>query len=307
MNPVYIKALPVVLLIALALVPGWAKAGDEAQAAFASPDQAVDALIAANRADNEKELLKILGPQAKNLLMSGDPIADANDRKRFVAAYDAAHSLQRADDGKIVLIVGLKKWPMPIPLVHRSDGWRFDTAAGEQEILDRRIGRNEADVIEVCRAYVEAQMEYAEEHVLPDGTHEYAQQFLSRPGKHDGLYWPVGPGQPESPLGPLIASARADGYAGGGHKHQPYHGYFYRILTSQSAKASGGAVNYIANGHMIKGFALLAFPAKYGDSGIMTFMVNQDGIVQEKDLGPNTAKLAMQIKAYSPDASWKLP
>jgi hypothetical protein len=199
---------------------------------------------------------------------------------------------------------------MPIPLVRQNDGWRFDTAAGEDEILNRRIGRNELNVIGVCRTYVLAQREYAEQHTV-NGKHttEYAQRFSSTEGQHDGLYWPATDNEPESPFGPLIADAQAEGYTKalhGQHSHQPYHGYFYKILTRQGPSASTGARNYIVNGHMTRGFALLAFPATYGDSGVMTFIVNQNGIVYEKDLGPDTKHLARHIDSFNPDASWHI-
>ena len=268
----------------------------------------MSALVAATRDGNKTELLEILGPQADNLISSGDPVADKEGREKFLASYDTAHRLETAGADKEILVVGNKNWPWPIPLVRQKDGWRFDTEAGEQEILDRRVGRNELNVIEVCRVYVDAQREYADEHRLADGRHEYAQRFISHAGRHDGLYWPVSDGGEQSPLGPLIAYAQTEGYDTKPHrKPKPYHGYYYKILTGQSGAAPGGTVNYNTGGHMTKGFALLAFPATYGDSGIMTFIVNQDGMVHEKDLGPDTVKLARQIKSYNPDESWKLP
>ena len=298
----FIAGLGIVAVIALGAS---ATLAADAQESFSTPQQAVDALIAANRSDNKTELLNILGPQAEKLISSGDAVADKEGREKFLAHYDAAHKLENEGSDKEVLIVGEKEWPLPVPLVRRNGEWRFDTEAGAQEILDRRIGRNELNVIEICRTYVEAQQEYAEDHLLADGKHEYAQRFLSHDGKHDGLYWPVGPGEEESPLGPLIAFAQAEGKA---HETpKPYHGYYYKILTGQSKNAPGGAVSYISGGHMTGGFALLAFPAKYGDSGIMTFTVNQDGIVHEKDLGHDTAKIAARIKNYNPDESWTLP
>jgi hypothetical protein len=196
-----------------------------------------------------------------------------------------------------------------IPLVHSSSGWRFDTTAGRKEILDRRIGRDELAVIEVCRAYVHAQWEYAALSAHSGSSARYALHFMSREGKHDGLYWPTRAGEPQSPLGPLVAQARVAGYApGGGHgKPRPYYGYYFRILSAQGPHAPGGARSYLLGGHMTGGFALLAYPAKYGDSGIMTFMVNQEGIVFQKNLGPQTAKIAPSIERYDPDGSWSLP
>jgi Protein of unknown function (DUF2950) len=276
---------------------------------FDTPDDAVNALVKATRADNQPNLLKILGPDAAKLIHSGDTVADHTARQHFLAAYDASHQIENADDDTRTLIVGDEGWPMPIPLVRQDNGWRFDTAAGQEEILNRRIGKNELNVLSVCRAYVTAQRDYAEQHLV-SGKHvtEYAQRFTSTSGKHNGLYWPVKPGEEESPLGPLIADARAEGYGKGAihgkHSHTPYHGYYYKILTRQGADAPSGKKDYIVKGHMTRGFALLAFPATYGDSGVMTFIVNQNGIVFEKDLGPDTKHLAPRIDSFNPDKSW---
>jgi len=293
-----------IVVITLAGMPV-AFAADVKQKTFSTAQEAVDALIAANRSSSKSELLKILGPDADKLINSGDPVADTEGREKFIAAYDAAHKLEDQGSDKKTLVVGNNEWPLPIPLVRQNDKWRFDTEAGEQEILDRRIGRNELNVIEVCRAYVEAQREYADEHSLGDGKHEYAQRFLSHDGKHDGLYWPTNAGEQESPLGPLIAFAQAGGTSN--EADQPYHGYYYKILTAQSENARGGAIDYISGDHMTEGFALLAYPAKYGDSGIMSFIVNQNGIVHEKDMGSDTANISAQIKQYNPDDSWEIP
>lgn len=279
------------------------------QETFSTPERAADALVGANRAGSTAQLLEILGPDAESLINSGDPVADNAARARFVVAYETAHKLESEGADKVVLVVGQRRWPFPIPLVRQGPVWRFDSEAGKQEILDRRIGRNELDVIEVCRAYVEAQREYAAEYRHPGGKLEYAQHFLSTPGRHDGLYWPVSGSEKQSPLGPLVAQARAEGY-GARAPHappRPYHGYFYRILTRQGPHAPGGARNYVVNGRMTGGFALLAFPARYGDSGVMTFMVNQTGIVFEKNLGAATAKIASHISEYDPDHSWTAP
>ncbi len=281
---------------------------------FATPEQAANALAEANRSGDKTALLKILGMQGSKIISSGDPVADKESRDSFVAAYDKAHSIEDGDHGRKTLVVGDEEWPLPIPLVHvmAADkvvgGWQFDTSAGEQEILNRRIGRDEIYAIQIVRIYVQAQHEFADQHYLPNGESEYARHFLSRKGKHDGLYWPVKAGEAESPLGPLVADARAEGY-GIGHTHpkrHPYHGYYYKILTAQGDNASGGAQNYIHNGHMTGGFALIAFPDKYGDTGIMTFIVNQNGIVFQKNLGPDTLRYADQITAYDPDSSWSI-
>jgi hypothetical protein len=292
-------------LIAFAAVSPLAAAAT--QKTFATPEAAVDALIAANRGNQIGKLLDILGPQSAELIHSGDPIADRRARERFVAAYDKAHKLERDSDNKAILIVGEDEWPLPIPLIRTRARWRFDTKAGAEEILNRRIGRNELTVIEVCRAYVAAQREYAVKNLGPGGSAEYTQHFMSTIGERDGLYWPVKAGEEESPLGPLIARARAAGYRPGTPhlKPRPYYGYYFRILTQQGQNAPGGARNYIVNDHMTGGFALIAYPATYADSGIMTFIVNQDGIVFQKNLGPDTASIARQITQYDPDATWQ--
>ena len=292
-------------LIAFAAISPLAAAA--AQKTFATPAAAVDALIAANRGNHIGKLLDILGPQSAELVHSGDPIADRRARERFVAAYDKAHKLERDSDNKAILIVGEDEWPLPIPLIRARGRWRFDTKAGAEEILNRRIGRNELTVIEVCRAYVAAQREYAAKNLGPGGSAEYAQHFMSTIGERNGLYWPVKAGEEESPLGPLIARARAAGYRPGTPhlKPRPYYGYYFRILTQQGQNAPGGARNYIVNDHMTGGFALIAYPATYADSGIMTFIVNQDSIVFQKNLGPDTANIARQITQYDPDPTWQ--
>jgi len=279
-----------------------AAAASAQQRSFASPEAAVKALVAATRADRTAELVRLLGPEGKKLVTSGDPVADKEGRAKFIANYVKQHEIKRTGDAAATLIVGDEQWPMPIPIVRQGKSWRFDTLAGEQEILARRIGRNELGAIEVCRAYVDAQREYASEDRNNDGILEYAQKFTSAKGKRDGLYWPVKPGEPESPVGALVASAHAEGY-----KREPYHGYYYKILTGQGKDAPGGAYSYIAKNRMIGGFAMIAFPAEYADSGIMTFLVNQEGVVYEKNFGPKTASLARAITTFNPDATWKTP
>lgn len=296
------KKIPATLLfVLLAGTPALSYAAP--QEVFASPEQAGSALIDANKNGKEDELLKILGPEAADLIHSGDPVADQKAQKKFIDAYDAGHMWESVAGGKEILLVGADKWPLPIPLVNENGKWRFDTKAGRQEILDRRIGHNELDVINVCRAYVEAQADYFS--VYP-GQHEYAQKLTSTPGQHDGLYWPMAKGETESPLGALMAGAEAESYSAS-EKHVPYHGYYYKILKAQTAAAHGGAKDYIVKGQMTGGFALLAYPAKYGDSGIKTFIINQAGIVHEKDLGPDTAAVAAKITTYDPDKSWRIP
>ena len=272
------------------------------QKTFPSPDAAVEALVTAVRADRTADLIKIFGPEGKKLVVSGDAVADKQGREKFATAFGEKHEIETAADGTATLVIGDNQWPFPIPIVQRSGRWQFDTQAGEQEILSRRIGRNELDAIEVCRAYVDAQREYASRDRNGDGILEYAQKFTSAAGKEDGLYWQPQPGQPESPMGPLVARAHAEGYA-----VQPYHGYYFRILKGQGKDAPGGTYSYMAKDRMIGGFALVAYPAQYGASGVMTFIVNQDGAVYEKNLGRNTAAIARRMAVFDPDVSWKKP
>jgi hypothetical protein len=295
------------LMTVLALsARGWA-AGEPPET-FASPDQAVNALVAATRNTRLKELRQILGAEGRALIWSGDRVADRLGRDTFIGAYDQSHRLEATGPAGAVLIVGSEQWPFPIPLVRGASGWHFDTAAGVQEILNRRIGRNELSVIDVCRAFVIAQREYAARNPMGTGLGAFTQKFLSAPGTRDGLYWPTQADEPESPLGPLVARARVEGYQRQPPPRlTPYHGYYYRILTRQGANAPGGARDYIIDGHMRGGFALVAFPAKYGNSGVMTFLVNQTGIVYQKNLGPDTPTVAAQITAFDPDATWTTP
>lgn len=280
-------------------------AAQGAGAAFATPQEAVDKFVSAARSNDQAMLDKILGPEGRDILHSGDAQADKNALARFVSAYDAGHKLNHAGPAKATLSVGTDDWPLPVPLVKAADGWHFDSAAGEDEVLARRIGRNELITIDVCKAFVDAQREYASQD-RGDGILDYAQRFMSSPGKKDGLYWPAKPGEPQSPLGPNFARAQAAGYAPGkSSEPQPYNGYYFRILTGQGANAKGGAYSYLAHGKLMGGFALIATPASYGVSGVMTFMVNQDGDVFQKDLGPDTAKAAAAIKTFDPGPGWK--
>lgn len=296
-------------LLGCALLAGALLATPDARAveSFDSPDSAMTALASALRHGQTERVVSFFGPGSKTLISSGDAVADRQARARFLAAFDESHKIVYRGDNEAILVVGDNEWPFPIPAVKRGDGWQFDTSAGKQEILNRRIGANELDAIEVCRAYVDAQRDYATVDRNGDGVLEYAQRFLSSPGKHDGLYWPATSAEDESPIGPLMASARAEGYSTELGKPRPYHGYFYRILTKQGPDAPGGAMDYVVRGRMIGGFALVAYPAQYGVSGIMTFIVNHDGIVRQKDLGPETAKKAKEMTRYDPDASWTEP
>jgi hypothetical protein len=274
-----------------------------AQEQFSTPEAAVEALISAARSGDERAILKVLGPEGEPIVSSGDPVADSNIRQDFVSAYDAKHVIEMEGDGTQTLVIGNDDWPFPIPLVNQGGQWQFATVAGLDEILRRRVGRNELSAIQVSLAYVEAQNEYASLDPAGLGRGVYAQRIVSRPGKKDGLYWPNAAGEEPSPLGELAAQAAAEGYKPGGTPI-PYHGYYYRILTRQGPAASGGAYDYLAKGKMIGGFALVAYPAEYGNSGIMTFIVNQEGIVFQKDLGPRTTKLVRKINSFSSDDTW---
>jgi hypothetical protein len=274
------------------------------QKRFSSAEEAVKAAITATRANNDKELLAIFGPRAKDLISSGDAIADKERRGRFLAAYDEKNRL--ATEGQnTVLLVGKDDWPFPIPLVKEGDRWSFDTDQGREEILNRRIGDNELFTIQTLLAVVDAERDYAMKDRDKNGLLEYAPKFVSDPGKKNGLYWEAKAGEPESPLGPILARAKGEGYqreASGAAP--PYHGYRYRILTAQGKAAPGGAYSYIVKGKMIGGFAVVAYPAEYGNSGVMTFVVNHDGRVFQKDLGKNTASVAAAMKEYNPDKTW---
>jgi hypothetical protein len=293
--------------LALTSASPWVGAAAAAQRTFSSPEQAAEALAAAWRSGGENQLLAIFGPAADKLVNSGDPIAEKDARERLASSYDEAHRLEAEGAQQTVIVLGHDEWPYPIPLVKQGASWRFDVKAGLEQIIDRRIGRNELNAIEVCRAYVEAQREYAAKDPLHDGLHEYAQRVASSEGKRDGLYWRASEGGEESPLGPLIVAAEAQGYrAASAEGRAPFHGYFYRILTRQGQSAPGGAKDYLVKGRLTGGFALVAFPATFGDSGVMTFIVSQDGIVFEKNLGPNTAALARRIAEYDPDTTWRV-
>jgi len=278
-------------------------------AGFETPDEAARQLVQALRTDDVKQAGEILGPEAKDLLSSGDEVADRNGRKKFVELYDEKHRLDMVNGNKAVLCIGEIDWPCPIPIIRSGDVWVFDTAAGREELIDRRIGRNELATIQVCLAYCDAQREYYETDHDGDGVLEYAQKFRSSPGKHDGLYWPTAQGEPLSPLGDLAATAVKEGYdvnrpaEEGPH---PYHGYYYRILSEQGSHAKGGAFSYMAHDKMIGGFALVAYPADYGNSGVMTFIVDYDGVVFQQDLGDDTQKTAEAMTSFDPDPSgWK--
>ena len=296
------------LICALALLvavmfQGTALAAKQKQKTFSTPEAAVEELVKALRDGSEKELLAIFGPGSEPLISSGDKVDDRERREEFVRLYGEANRLEPAGDKKRIVHAGKNDWPFPIPIVKVGESWRFDTKQGKEEILHRRIGENELGAIQTCLAIVDAQREYAAVDRNGDGLLEYAQKFASTKDKTDGLYWEVKPGEKPSPLGPLVAKARGEGYMKG-EKPAPYNGYFFRILTAQGKSAKGGAYSYLVKGKMVGGFAVVAYPATYAVSGVKTFIVNHEGVVYEKDLGPKTIKLAKTMKLYDPDRSW---
>jgi hypothetical protein len=273
---------------------------------FDTPEAAVGTLVAAVRAGDTGEMKHILGPQADELISSGDPVADAIGRESFLTQYDQKNSLKPSGDGAVTLEVGDTAWPLPIPVVKGAKGWSFDTAAGLDEMLSRRIGRNELYTIQTCLAIVDAQREYVSADFSGNGWREYARRFGSAPGKKDGLYWAPKEGEPESPLGELVARATEEGYTArrGAEGRRPYHGYLYRILTRQGADAPGGAMDYIAKDHMIGGFAVVAWPADYANLGLKTFITSHHGVVYEKDLGDDTDRTARKMREFNPGEGW---
>jgi len=273
-----------------------------AQQTYNTPQAAVDALVAAAKADDEKAALAVFGKAGEDIISSGDKVSDDAIRKRFVESYDAKHQIAMDGDAKATLVIGQNDYPFPVPLVRKAGLWSFDTEAGRREVLVRRIGRNELNAIQTSLAYVDAQDEYAAKD-RGAGVGVYAQRFVSEPDKKNGLYWPTAAGEEESPLGELFAAASKQGYRAG-EGRTPYHGYYYKILTKQGPAAPGGAHDYVVNGKMIGGFALVAYPAEYRNSGVMTFLVNYDGTVYQKDLGRDTTALAEEMTAYNPDKTW---
>jgi hypothetical protein len=272
---------------------------------FASPEEATQALVQAVKAHDRAATLAVLGQDAASWISSGDNTADQAAVAHFIEAYDASHHLVQKD-GKATLTLGADDFPFAFPIVRKGERWHFDTAAGKLEMLARRIGENELSAIQVLQAIVDAQMEYASADRDGDGVLAYAQKFLSSPGKHDGLYWPVEPGKAVSPAGELLAKASSEGYRakGIGKEPVPYHGYYYRPLTRQGKHASSGALDYVVGRRAIGGFAVVAYPARYGNSGIMTFIVNQDGKIYQSDLGPNTQAKVLKMKEYDPGPGW---
>lgn len=272
---------------------------------FSSPQQAVESLGAALTQADQQALLEVFGTDAKRILSSGDEVADRAELQRFREAFEEQHELISDGKDRLLLTIGQQQWPFAIPLVKTKAGWHFDTEAGEQELLNRRVGRNELAAMQTCLALVDAQREYYRSN--PDGTPllTYARRLVSTPGKRDGLYWETRPGEKESPVGPLLAGAQAEGYKLNQVRDQPYHGYRFRLLTAQGPNAAGGAYEYLVNGELFGGFALVAWPADYGASGVMTFIVNHDGQLYEKNLGPKTDALARSMTQYNPDSTWR--
>ena len=305
--PVWYWRLTMMLVLCLLTmgVVGVAMGAAARQQSFPTPEEGVQALIEAAQKNDTTTLLAILGPEAKSIVDTGDPVSDRETRERFVKSYEEAHTLVPSGDMKVVLQIGKDEWPFPIPLIKDSAGWHFDTQEGKAEVRNRLIGHNELDVIQVCLAYVDAQREYYRRNPLHSTLLQYASKFISTKGKRDGLYWEAPDNEPPSPLGPLVAQARHEGYKRAAGKPVPYHGYYYKILTGQGPDAPDGAYDYVVRGKMIGGFALVAYPAQYGVSGIMTFIVNHDGVVYEKDFGPNTAAMAQSMTRFNPDKTWK--
>ena len=303
MNSYHRLTLVLAIALALGLAPPAFGAAVK-QKTFVSAEEGVKALMEAVKKSDTNAMLAILGPEAKSLIESGDQVSDRAAGERFVKSYEESNKLVKSGDTKAVLEVGKDAWPFPIPLVKESAGWRFDSQEGKEEIINRRIGRNELDVIQVCLAIVDAEREYYQRDPDGDKLLQYAQKFISTKGKRDGLYWEAKSGEQPSPLGLLVARARGEGYKGAGGKPVPYHGYYYKLLTGQGKDAPGGAYDYLVRGKMMGGFGVVAYPAQYGSSGIMTFIVNHDGVVYQKDLGAKTASVAQAMTKFNPDKTW---
>jgi hypothetical protein len=299
---------PLLLLTLVIALGACSKPEKPAAGVFVSPEDAGNALQAAVKSGNKDALLEIFGPNSKEIISSGDEVQDKNVARLFAAGYDVMHRWRKMPDGGQILLIGPDNFPFPIPLNKNDRGqWFFDTAAGKDEILNRRIGRNELAIIEVCAAVADAQAEYFSQ--LHDGAtqNQYAAKFISDPGKQNGLSWKSPEGQPEGPLGPLAASASSEGYSAKPDVHRAFHGYFFHMLKGQTDKAPGGAKDYLVDGKMVGGFAIVAYPAEYGNSGVMTFIINQDGVVLQRDLGKTTTEIATAMTEFDPngDAGWK--
>jgi hypothetical protein len=286
------------------VLSGLALAQQPKQKTFVSAEEASQALFSAAQADDHAAMLEIFGPKGNEIISSGDLVQDKNTLDQFVAEYKEMHRVSPEPDGTTTLFVGANNWPLPVPLVRADGVWHFDAETGQRDILLRRIGQNEFATTDVCNALVSAQAEYYSQ--PRDGKpQQYAQVFVSNEGQHNGLFWKAADGEPQSPIGPLVAYAAGLGYMPQqGDEHSPFHGYYYRILTSQAQSAQGGSMSYIVNGAMTGGFAILAYPAEYRSSGVVTFIVNQTGVIYQKDLGPKTTEVASGMTDYAPDKSW---
>jgi hypothetical protein len=308
-SPSFPRLLVLTCVIALTLtmlcIGGEAAAATPKQKTFPSPQAAVEALVKATRQNDTKELMVVFGPGSMPLVSSGDEIEDRHHREQFVKAYDEKNRLETGPGGKVILTIGNDDWPFPIPVVKTGNRWRFDTRAGRDEILSREIGENELSAIQVCLAIVDAQRDFADQARDRTGQPEYAQKLESTQGGKDGLYWEAAQGESPSPLGPLVARARTEGYGQSAGMPAPYHGYLYKIFKAQGAAATGGAYDFVINGKMIGGFALLAYPASFGLSGVNSFIVSHEGVVYKKDLGKNTAQSAASMTLFNPDKTWK--
>ncbi len=300
----------VCLLAILAILLGLqeiAAAGTKRQKTFETPEATVTALVKAVQASNPKYLMRLLGPGSKAIVISGDNVQDRQNRTQFLRAYKEKNRLEPGADGAVRLFIGKDDWPFPFPIVKDGKYWRFDAQAGKEEVLNRRIGKNELNAMQVCLAIADAQRDYSEMMADMKGRPEYAQKFESVQGQKekDGLFWETAPNDKQSPLGPLISRARAEGYDDSVNRAVPYHGYLYNILSIQGESANGGIIDYVIDGKMIGGFAVVAFPALYGSSGIHTIITNHEGVIYLKDLGKDTVKTAADMKAFNPDKTWK--
>jgi hypothetical protein len=298
-------ALVFIVMVGAAPIANYAAAQSEGQRTFSTPAEGVKALMTALESNDSDKLLAVLGTDAKEIVSSGDPVNDKAEKAWFVDAYKQRHSLVPSGADKRILTVGPNDWPLAIPLVYSEGKWHFDSAAGKDEMLYRRIGSNELGAIAAARGYVAAQRDYHAQGHDGQPAGQYAQRLASEPGKHNGLYWETGPGEPASPAGPLLAQASAGGYSmDAAGKIAPYHGYYYRLLKAQGPAAPGGARNYMVGDKLTGGFALVAYPAEYRNSGVMTFIVDKDGVVYQKDLGEKTEELAKGIDSFNPDSTW---
>jgi hypothetical protein len=304
MNTLFGNSTLASILVALVLMVNAYTAAAQQQAAFDNPEDAVSALIQALEKNDAAMLGTLLGPDSEDIFSSGDEVADANALADFLALYREGHALVADGNDAVVLQVGSNDWPLPVPIVKRDGKWYLDGAAGVDEIVYRRIGRNELGAIAVCRGFVDAQLDYAAQGHDGNPPGLFAAKLRSDPGQHNGLFWPSAGGEPQSPLGPAVAKAAAEGYRAVAGKRLPYHGYYYRMLFGQGPAATGGAAEYYVDGVLAQGVALIAWPAEYGVSGVMTFIVNHDGDVFQKDLGEDTAAAADGIEVFDPDSTW---